>query len=285
MRITYSHVLTQALRGIRGNLAALKRASTEVVSGHKVQTVSDSPLESTAILRIEARVNLYDRYKQSISLARTRMSAEEAVFNSIDDLISQAHEVISSGAPEGDGSPEARTEAIRLIRDQVLSLANTQVGSEYIFGGTLTNSPPFQSDGTYVGSSSPRQIDIGDGERLTLNQTGDMTLSSALTALDDLAEDVETGGQDTAATLARLEAIRTTVRQGQEELAGRLVLATEVESRLTQDTAALINRRQQLLEADPTESILKLTEARNSLERAYSSVSRVLSTNIFEFLK
>lgn len=285
MRITYSQVLSHALRGIRGNIAALRRAGTEVVSGRKVQTVSDNPLETTAVLRIETRVNLYERYRQSISLARTRMSSEDAVYTTVGTLVNQVRKVVTEGVADGGGDPQAQAEAIRMIRGQVLSLANTQVGGEYIFGGTRADVAPFREDGTYVGGTAPRQIDIGDGERLVLNQTGDVTLSAALDTLAELEQQIESGSGDTPTILARLEEIRTAVRRGQEELAGRMVQASETESRLTQDRAALIDRRQRILAADPTESVLKMTEARNSLERAYASVSRVLSTNIFEFLR
>ena len=285
MRITYSQVLSHALRGIRGNIAALRRAGTEVVSGRKVQTVSDNPLETTAVLRIETRVNLYERYRQSISLARTRMSSEDAVYTTVGTLVDQVRKVVTEGVADGGGDPQAQAEAIRMIRGQVLSLANTQVGGEYIFGGTRADVAPFREDGTYVGGTAPRQIDIGDGERLVLNQTGDVTLSAALDTLAELEQQIESGSGDTPTILARLEEIRTAVRRGQEELAGRMVQASETESRLTQDRAALIDRRQRILAADPTESVLKMTEARNSLERAYASVSRVLSTNIFEFLR
>jgi hypothetical protein len=49
-----------------------------------------------------------------------------------------------------------------LIR-QALALGNPQVCNDYIFAGSETDTAPFLGDGTYVGDSNAREVEIQQG--------------------------------------------------------------------------------------------------------------------------
>lgn len=61
---------------------------------------------------------------------------------------------------------------LRAIRDHFLSIANTSIGGEYIFGGTATTKPPFNADGSYNGNGDVLSALLGSNNSLPYNITG-----------------------------------------------------------------------------------------------------------------
>lgn len=61
---------------------------------------------------------------------------------------------------------------LKSIRDHFLTLANTSVGGEYIFGGTATTRMPFNADGSYNGNNATLNALLGSNNSVAYNITG-----------------------------------------------------------------------------------------------------------------
>ncbi|TLD87807.1 flagellar hook-associated protein FlgL [Helicobacter sp. MIT 05-5294] len=61
---------------------------------------------------------------------------------------------------------------LQSIRDHFLTLANTSVGGEFIFGGTATTSAPFNADGSYNGNNATLNALLGSNNSVAYNITG-----------------------------------------------------------------------------------------------------------------
>lgn len=61
---------------------------------------------------------------------------------------------------------------LKAIRDHFLSIANTSIGGEYLFGGTNTTNIPFNKDGTYNGNNGSLNALLGSNNSLPYNITG-----------------------------------------------------------------------------------------------------------------
>lgn len=283
MRIS-THMLQQgALRGLGRTLESLAQAQTEVTTGRRVNTMSDDPVDASQIMRMNGALRDIDQYKRNADAATTRLSAEDVVLTTARDLVQQARDVASSAGGAAIGSPE-RTAAIaqlQQIHDQLVSLGNTRVGDEYIFGGDQTTNPPFQSDGTYVGDSTVRQAAVDSQITVNTNHTGDQLFAPVFATLATLTTDLQSGTQ---AQVNQTASALTT--QGQQ----LLTLQTQVGSRIadiqttTTSLAARANditgRVEAIRDADPAQSLVKVMSAQQALERAYAVIGKVLSSNI-----
>lgn len=69
-------------------------------------------------------------------------------------------------------SRQAIAKDLRAIRDHFMSLANTSVGNQFLFGGTATTSKPFNPDGSYNGNSGILEALVGSQNKLDYNITG-----------------------------------------------------------------------------------------------------------------
>ena len=69
-------------------------------------------------------------------------------------------------------SRQAIAKDLKAIRDHFMSLANTSVGNQFLFGGTATTSKPFNPDGSYNGNSGILEALVGSQNKLDYNITG-----------------------------------------------------------------------------------------------------------------
>ena len=139
MRISNLMLQYSSLANMRSRLASLAVAQEEVTSGRRVRTVSDQPTDAVRIMELEGRLRDIDQFRRNSAAANTRLSSEDAVLDSVHQLLARAKSLTLSGATESPSDPmriQALSEVQR-IREQIVSLGNTQVGDEYILGGSL----------------------------------------------------------------------------------------------------------------------------------------------------
>jgi flagellin-like hook-associated protein FlgL len=121
--------------------------------------------------------------------------------------------------------------------------------------------------------------------RVATNQPGDEVLSDVLNSLDLLARDLESGTPDSIQdSLAKVHDALSEIQGAQAEVGSRMRQVAEVEQFLIRETSTLTDHKQALQDADPTESLLKLAEAKNALDRAYAAIGKVLSTDLLQYL-
>ncbi len=54
----------------------------------------------------------------------------------------------------------------------MISLGNTQIAGKYIFGGFVSDKPPFAADGTFSGTDDQVNIQIDQGSYVAINYSG-----------------------------------------------------------------------------------------------------------------
>jgi flagellar hook-associated protein 3 FlgL len=279
-------ILEDVLRGLQGRVQSLSTATEESVTGRRISTVSDAPIEASWIMSLDTHLRAAERYQRTATTAKTRLSTEEATLESVQSLLSRAKDLaIEMNAQTDAPTRAAALEEVREIKAEVVSLGNTRLMGEYILGGTRSTTAPFAEDGTYVGSSQARTAEIDSGVRLETNHTGDEYLAAALDALDVLTEKLETGTfESMTSTLRELDRAQEGVRIAEGEVAARLQRVIDTEQQLADASADLLDRKENLQEADTAESLARLSVAQTALEQAYTVVGQVLRINITNYI-
>lgn len=288
MRISNQMLLRNLSSGLRGRMTAIAKASAEASTGRRVRTVSDDPVDAAQIMRMESQVRDIEQFRRNGTFATTKLSTEDIVMTTAREVLQRAKQLAmtTTSADLTDAGRLASLASARQLKEQMVALGNTRVGIEYIFAGDRSTAPPFQADGTYVGDNNQRQVAINDGVNVTLTHSGQPTFTDALSAIDDLIQQLQTGTPDqVTGTIANLESATQRVLQVQAEVGARLREITDTISGLAQQTAALLDHRDALRDVDPAESILKAQAEQTALERAYSVVGRVMSVSLTDYLR
>ena len=187
MRITLNMQTSGVLLNINNQQEKITQLSQQIASGVKLSSPSDDPYAWSQTMNINQGLQEYKSILSGINYATGFGQATESALNQLSDLVSQAQQVAIS-APERTGTQESATLASQVngILQQAVSLANSQYGDQYIFGGTNTTTAPYSIDNstgvvTYTGNS-----------RLHTGEDQHSNASSSTTAVNLTGDDVFT---------------------------------------------------------------------------------------------
>jgi len=288
MRITNLMIQMNLTSGLRGRMAAIAKAASQAGSGLRISTVSDDPEGASQVMQLQSEIAQIEQYRRNGTFATTQLSTEDAALSSLRDAISTAKQLaMSTTSPDpNDPTRTAALAQVKQLKDQIVALGNTRVGDQYIFAGDASTTPPFQSDGTYVGSSASQAVTINAGVSLTVNSPGQPLFTNALTSIDNLITQLQSGTPDQiAASTTSLDAASQTALETQTEVGARLQDLQTTSNTLAAQNASLLDRRDAIMNVDPAQSAIALQQQQTALEQAYAVVGRVLQYSLTDFLK
>ena len=303
MRITNQLIERSTVSRLQSNLQALDQAREEVSSGRKVNVMSDDPGAASEILRTNSSLRAITQYKRNVSTAQTRSTAEETVLDQLTTTLSRAIDLAVQGA-SSNSSPQGRTISKAEV-DQALSFAvslgNTKVGDNYLFGGTRASEQPLKVPATTTdpftnltdSSSNPVNpsggipIEIRDGYSVTPNHNATQVFlsSNALQSLRDLSTAL--GNNDVPAINAALGSL-----QGAADNVQTLIADQGARSNAYQQTSDHLNSqeldttkyRSDLRDVDAEKALVALAERQTGYQAALLATSKVLGLSLANYL-
>ncbi len=165
------------------NTDAMTKLQEQVSTGSRINRVSDDSTAAYQVMGLETKQKSLDNYLNMISETMDSLdlstSIIQSIISSLSDVRTQLTQVIS-----GIYSEDARkrtADSIDTILEQVVTLANTKNTGQYIFGGSNTDSVPYQverADGkitsvTYRGGTQNRNVEIAPGMQMSSVLVGD----------------------------------------------------------------------------------------------------------------
>lgn len=191
MRVTQNASANNALYNIQQQRARLDSLQESISSGRKVNRPSDNPISSGVLLDINDRLTAVDQYSTNISKANTLVKFTETALTGMSDILEQARKLIgtiNSGSSEPGIRQSAHDQLVDL-KKQIVDMANTQNGDQYIFGGAINDVPPFNNgNNNYAGDSTQLTIEIARATTQAVGITGDRLLKGTSTPVGTLPD-------------------------------------------------------------------------------------------------
>lgn len=206
MRVTSNMSSDNSIYNIQQNQTRLYKLNERLGTQQNVNRPSDDPLAAKDILDIYDKLAEQNQYQTNVTKAVTGMKITDTALAAISDLMYQARGLVST-IPNGSNDSAFRDRVasqLMELKNQIVSMGNTQVGDRYIFAGYDNNVPAFSNvnltGDTAAGSFVLTNIDtttLNDGmlisgagipanTTITVNQppdaNGSVTLSNAATA-------------------------------------------------------------------------------------------------------
>ena len=286
MRISDRMTQLNTMAGLRANLARLNEAQRQAASGKRIERVSDDPVDAAQVLSMQGQLGNIEQYKRNATSATTRLATEDTVLKGARDLLARARALamtVNATSPT-DPTRVAALQQLAVMQDEMVSLANTAIGSDRLFGGGAIT-PPFQPDGTYLGGTAVHDSRIDDNVSVPSSHTG-VIFAATFQVFDQLKTALQTGTPaDIAATVTPLSDAEQGLLANQAESGGRQQQINETLKQLGSRQQTLIDRMQALTDVDPAESLLKVSAATQALERAYAVAQKTLSISFLDYMK
>jgi flagellar hook-associated protein 3 FlgL len=286
MRVTQSMLSNNMLRNLSNNYNKIGKLQDQLATQKKITRPSDDPVVAMLGLSYRDNLNKVQQFSRNISEATNWL-------DSTDDAISQGVKVLqrireltvqaSNGTYE-----EAQRGAIAVevdqLKEQLETIAQTQVGGKYIFNGQNTNKAP--TAGNF--SDGDIELEIFDGIKLNVNTKGTELFQSVFDTLDDLKdklEDETASESDISSFLDKIDneidhflkvqadvgAKQNRVEMMEDRLSSQEMIATEIMSK-NEDVEI--------------EKVITELITQESVQRAALSVgARIIQPSLIDFLR
>ncbi len=181
-RVTSKSTYDRLLKYMLENANRLQDVQEKLASGKRINKPSDDPLGTIKTLDYRGIVSNIDRFLGNIDFGSTWVNQIDSVMSNMSNLVSRAKSLaISQGSDTADATSRKGTaREIEGIYEQMINFANTQVGDDYVFGGSITDQPPFDETGEYHGNDERIQVEISKGVKANINAVGSQFLSTDL---------------------------------------------------------------------------------------------------------
>jgi flagellar hook-associated protein 3 FlgL len=155
---------------LKYGFAKLIQAQDQVASGKRIFKPSDDPSGTSLVLALKKRSGDINRWTASAESGQPLVDEASSAINDGVEAVSSARALVMQGLNGTYNAADRASiaEQVSSLRDRLLTLGNTQSNDVYIFGGSRSNVPPFQSnlvDGkqrvTYHGDDHARSIQVG----------------------------------------------------------------------------------------------------------------------------
>jgi flagellar hook-associated protein 3 len=179
LRITQDILYKNSLLYLQRGLQRIESAQEPLLTGKRINRPSDDPFGAIRVLKFHVEQNQYTNYLNNIDMVTGLNESGAAALQSLSTLLADAKALTIQGASSGMNQADRDTLASQIegILGESISLANTRFGNRYLFGGTLTDSPPFLYNGSdeveYVGNSDVNSVWISSSTKTPINIPGD----------------------------------------------------------------------------------------------------------------
>jgi flagellar hook-associated protein 3 FlgL len=280
LRVTDTSMSAVLARRMSISKQRLEAAQERITSGKKINTPSDDPFGAEAVLRLNSKISMIERFQQNAASVRDGLQIADGAMESYQQLLDRASTLMTQGVSDSTSATARQAIAAELdgIRNQMISIANLKSSDRFIFGGTRQNAAPFDANGTHAATSNSLQLvqiepdaaPVAAGataESIFMN--GPNTIFASLAGIATALRGTGDPVADKATVLQGLDTLSTYSTQATTARSGLGAAMVGVETALNRlDSQSLIFKQMvdRFESADIAQAAIELTQAAQALE-------------------
>jgi flagellar hook-associated protein 3 FlgL len=265
-RITTDMVIGSTLADINAAQLAMTRAQGELSSGKSILEPSDNPYGASQAISLQSSLDGLGSYEKSAQDGISWLNTSASALSSIDSQVQRVRELVLQAGNGIDNSSDLANIAaeVQQLTEGVKQDANTQYAGQYVFSGTLTNTPPYEPGGSdaYQGNGGAVSRVIGPGAPVNISVNLASVLGNGQGAADGkLLDTLRTIVQNLQeGTPAAVETLRTTDLKNLDTNLNALT-GVQAEAGAVTDQLQLALSRTQSLQVTATQQLSNVQDA------------------------
>ena len=293
---TVSNMLTENLQLIMQTQATLEQESA---TGLRVNAPGDDPVAAQQILHLNSLNAATAQYASNITSGTATLTMSDSAMSSMTNTLTSLKEValeMSTGTVNATDMSAAVSQ-VQQLKSQMISLGNTQVNGNYIFGGFKSGTPPFDATtGAFSGTDNNVSIQVDQNSSVTVATSGSQVITGGtppgssgtdiMSIFDNLTTALSTG--NTAGVQSQLTSIDSAISQVSVAQAtvgaglNRLTAATSNGSSMQLANTQMLSTIQ---DADFTQVVSDLSKQQTAYQAALAAAAKVSQTSLLDYLK
>jgi flagellar hook-associated protein 3 FlgL len=294
MRVIFD-IVRDGLSAINTASSQLAKAQREVSTGRRISVASDDPLGTQQAIGDREALSRIDAYSRANDAAASKLATADSVLTSYSDKLTTAM-TTALGVQGTQVNPSARaaaSQAIRSLRDALVSDLNTSSHGSYLFSGTAANTASYANVGgtwTYQGNAATTQVDVANGRSVSVSFNGQAIAQGSdstdvFTQLDALATAIDNGDNPAIGTgIAALQRAFDRAQRAQGLLGADQQTTDSVVTQLTTLKVSAEAHRSKVEDANMAEAVSRLTQADTAYKAALGAVSTAEKHSLLDYL-
>jgi flagellar hook-associated protein 3 FlgL len=224
-----------------------------------------------------------------------RLNQTDAVLRSTNNVLIRAKELALQYGTEPTLSALDRAngvEQIRQLKKQIVQLANTKVGGQFIFAGSKTRTRPYQEKGTvvfYNGNNEEISIEIEEDRTVPVNIPGSRVFETSESGIFKMFDDfqralAENNTESGREIIGRIDTVTEVVLNGQATNAARTQRVEISLDRLSDDEIDTLEALSIAEDVDIPRAITEFLNQQNTYQAALSSTARAIQPSLLTVL-
>jgi flagellar hook-associated protein 3 FlgL len=291
MRITQTEISRNFLSDLGLLNGDLANANRQVSSGKRINSLEDSPSGSAELVRMAKMESEVDQYRFNSNAGSLYLNVADSTLAEVNNLITSVFSKGSQAASENVNEEGRATSAadIRSLREQIVSLANSQVNGRYLFAGSMINDNPFSIAGesvVYSGDNTVSRIKIDDRMDVPASFDGDEVFNLIFSNIESLLAGIDSS--DIAEMRTALDQFSTSLSglsRVRGQIGSHMNALDSAKSILDSRETTLKEQRSKIEDVDMAKAVVQLNQTQTALQAAMSAgASALQQSNLFDIL-
>ena len=307
MKISTTQIFERSIDQMSSQRTKVAEIQAQLAAGKQLVQPSDDAEKTGIIQRLSSAFNRQEVYESTLDSVTSRLEVEESAVMSAENIMQRVHELAVQGTNGtlGEGDRKILAHEVSSLRDELLSLANSQDASgNYVFSGSMAKTSAFveSADGTvnYRGDDNQVQVAISEQRSMFMNRPGDEIFTSIVRSnpgagserisffnvMDDFADALEnnnsTGVQRSLNEISGLtEGMATSIA----DVGTRMNTAQNQKDILSETKLryqALLSNAEDL---DYAKAVTELSAEMLSMEAAQASFAKISQLSLFDYIR
>jgi flagellar hook-associated protein 3 FlgL len=195
MRVTNNMMVNNLMSDMSRNLSRMEQLERNLATGKKFTMPSDDPIGVSRSLRLNTDVSVMDQYKRNVEDSQSWLETTEIAVGNISEVLKRAKELVVQATNETYSGEQRQAIAseIKQLKEQLISIGNTNYAGSYIFSGFKTDKPLLAGDGSYdIGGGTNKltldeviEVNVGIGDKIGFNAVGQRLFGYCPASFDD----------------------------------------------------------------------------------------------------
>jgi flagellar hook-associated protein 3 FlgL len=307
MQISTNLMFDRAIAQMGITQDRLSKTQTQLSTTKQIIKPSDAPDQAATITRLKSAIDRQNSYVATINSVKDKLSQQETASSNATDVLTRLKELTVQAANDTYSAVDRKSIdlEVRQLRDQLLSLANTQdVNGNFIFSGSRVGKQAFATDENgklvYQGDQTVSATGVGDQSAVDINRSGTNPFDKIVRVdasnkkegvgffqvIDDLSAALQAND---AGTIKRAVGEIGTLQQGLSDSLASIGAATnKIDNQASlaeENVLRMKSTLSQVEDTDYTQAITNMNKDMLALQAAQSSFAKISQLNLFDYIK
>jgi flagellar hook-associated protein 3 FlgL len=297
-RVTQSMLNSNMLFNLQKSNKQMEKYQEQFSSGKKITKPSDDPVTAVRGMVYRSALNDIDQYKRNVDDGVSWMTATDEALDEVTSVIQRVRELTVQGVngTNGDTDRNAIAEEINQLKEHLGEIANSQIAGKYIFAGTDTKNPPFNTgaNGTkeFVNENAEKiELQVGQTNSIQINTSGvdvfkNKEIGSIFDVFNAIVNDFNSQSPNSSQDhLAQIDKQLDNILKERSELGAkmnRMELSSSRIDGLEVSTTQMLSMEE---DVDLSRLIIDLKAQENVQKAALSVGARIIQPTLMDFLR